>query len=231
MGMTNAESTIYDDGTYHALNPTWHEEDSAWKATQVLGMIGRHNLAPTTVCDVGCGAGGVLVCLASVLHEASFIGYDVSSDALALADAKSTERIRFIRGEVEGFYDLLLALDVFEHVPDYYGFLRKARGHAHYKIFHIPLDLTVHGLLRDVLSSNRRALGHLHYFTKATALATLVDCGYEIVDWTYTGAVVDLAKPTLRTSIATAVRRLGFRIAPDRSELIAGGYALLVLAR
>src|SRR3974390_3184813 len=53
----------YKSGDYLANNPTWDEEDSAWKAGQVLKMLDRNHLAPKSIVDVGCGAGGILASL------------------------------------------------------------------------------------------------------------------------------------------------------------------------
>jgi len=36
-------------------------------------------------------------------------------------------------------FDILLVIDVFEHIPDYIGFVRKCRNKEHRKIYHIPL--------------------------------------------------------------------------------------------
>ena len=76
---------------------------------------------------------------------------------------------------------------------------------------------------------NRRALGHLHYFTRETAFATLQDSGYIVLDWFYTPAGVDLAQPGLKSAIANVLRRTCFRFAPEKSVLTLGGYALMVL--
>ena len=69
-------------------------------------------------------------------------------------------------------------------------------------------------------------MGHIHYFTKDTALALLTDVGYEGVAHRYTPAVVDLAAKDIKSRIVTAVQRAGFRLAPDRSVVLVGGYAL-----
>ena len=51
---------IYNDGTYLKNNPTWHEEHSPWKAGEIKEIIERNSLAPKQVCEVGCGAGGII---------------------------------------------------------------------------------------------------------------------------------------------------------------------------
>lgn len=75
-------------------------------------------------------------------------------------------------------------LDVFEHVEDYMWLLRSVRSKAKYKLFHIPLDLSV--MRKNGLFLRRDHHAHLHYFTKETALRTLVDVGYTIVAYFYT---------------------------------------------
>ena len=57
------------------------------------------------------------------------------------------ERFHFELGDVtkisERFFDVILVLDVIEHLEDYFSFLRTIKERALYKIFHIPLDLSV----------------------------------------------------------------------------------------
>ena len=46
--------SIYVDGKYLALNPTFHIEDAAWKKEQIYKMLEKHDLHPLTVCEVRC---------------------------------------------------------------------------------------------------------------------------------------------------------------------------------
>jgi SAM-dependent methyltransferase len=220
---------IYVDGTYLGRNPTWHAEDSDWKAEQCVGLMADLGIAPETICDVGCGAGGVLAALRATYPAAQMTGFDVSATAIELARQRHTG-IQFIVGEVVGRYDLMLVMDVIEHVEDCFGFTRNLRRHADLVLFHIPLELTCFSLLRNVLLAHRQALGHIHYFTRQTALAFLVDCGYEIVASRYTPAAVDHAARDLKSRLITGVQRAGFRVAPDLSTVMVGGYALLAAA-
>ena len=41
-------------------NPTWHVEDSPWKAKQILKIIRRNSLHPNSICEIGCGVGEIL---------------------------------------------------------------------------------------------------------------------------------------------------------------------------
>src|SRR5690349_6602852 len=136
--------SIYLNGEYLTKNPLWHLEESAWKAAQITRMLQKNQISPLTVCDVGCGAGEVLRQLQKTLaSDCKLYGYDVSPQAIDLAAGRANERLHFCLEDfctADGvWFDLLLALDVLEHVEDYFGFLRQLKAKGRYKIFHIPL--------------------------------------------------------------------------------------------
>jgi len=122
-------------------------------------------------------------------------------------------------------------MDVIEHVDDYMGFLGGLCPRATYKIFHIPLDLSAQTVFRGKPIARQRSVhGHIHYFTKDTALATLRHTDYEIVDWIYTGSGVEKAYG-FANWLAKYPRILLKRLTPDLSVRVLGGYDLLVLAK
>jgi hypothetical protein len=128
-------------------------------------------------------------------------------------------------------FDLLLCIDVFEHVEDYIGFLKKLRAKARVKIFHIPLDMSAQWVLRGgPILLSREQIGHLHYFNKDTALATLQDTGYEVSDWFYTPAALDKPR-SVKAKLARLPRQTLSAINPDLSARMLGGYSLLVQAQ
>ena len=183
-----AMKTIYEDGTYLENNPKWHEQDSPWKAKQIIKMLKKHNIIPSRVCEVGCGAGEILNCLANNFGDGVvFYGYDISPQALEICRKKEKYNLHFflkdLFDEEDLTFDVVMAIDVFEHVEDYFGFLRKLKNKGAYKIFHIPLDLSVQTVLRNhSILKSRSLVGHIHYFTKESALTTLKDIGYEVLD-------------------------------------------------
>jgi len=129
-------------------------------------------------------------------------------------------------------FDVVMAIDVFEHVEDYFDFLRKLKEKAEYKIFHIPLDLSVQTVLRSTpIIKGRKSVGHIHYFTKETALETLKDTGYEIVDYFYTGGSLELPNRGWKANLLKVPRKLAFSVNNDLAVRILGGYSLLVLAK
>jgi hypothetical protein len=231
-------SKSYIDGRYIANNPDWHVGDSPWKARQVLAMLARHGLNPKTVCEVGCGAGEIVAQLHRQMPpDVQFTAFEVSPQAHALCLSRQAERLDYRMGDAFAageHYDLALMMDVVEHVEDCYAFLRKLRGMADYKLMHIPLDLSAYAVVGPALMRGRRTLGHLHYFTRATALALLAETGYDVVDCCYTFGAIHSPGQRGRSWPATALRLLrhaAYFVNKELSVRLLGGASLLVLAR
>lgn len=227
---------IYVDGSYANRNPQYHVEDSPWKAQQILKMLDRNNLVLGTICEIGCGAGEILHQLQLNLpNNVNFYGYDISPQAYALCKYRENTRLHFFNEELPDNsihnIDLLLCMDVVEHIEDYLGFLRKLRNKANYKIFHLPIDMTVQMVLRNKpIIRVREVVGHLHYFSKDTALLSLKDAGYKILDWFYTPSGIDRPKG-VKMNLARLPRSIFYRISKDLSVRILGGYSILILSK
>jgi hypothetical protein len=227
---------IYRDGSYLSNNSSWHEEDSPWKVRHILGMLARNRLAPTSICEIGCGAGEILRLLREALPATErLLGYEISPQAFTRCLPKAGPRLSFVNQEAwrDGErFALAMAIDVFEHVDDYLGFLRQCREKGEHKLFHIPLDLSVQTVFRRrALQHARERIGHLHYFTRETALASLTHTGHSIVDVAYTAGAIESPHPSLKRRIGNLPRRLGFALSPGLTARTLGGCSLLVLTR
>ncbi len=227
---------MYVSGEYLKKNPTWHVEESPWKSEQIVRMMRRNSLAPGTICEVGCGAGEVLKQLQEKMDAACvFWGYEISPQAFELCKSRANERLHFkladIRQERDAFFDLMLILDVIEHLEDYYSFLRDLRPKSRYKIIHVPLDLSVQSLLRrNSLLGVRQAYGHIHYFTQEIVLQVLKDVGYEILDHFYAPRSIALAD-NIWKKVLIPPRVLFFALHKDWAVRVLGGYSLFVLVQ
>jgi ubiquinone/menaquinone biosynthesis C-methylase UbiE len=223
------------NGEYLKNNPNWHVEDSPWKANHIKKILDKNSLNPHSIAEIGCGAGEILNQLyATSPNTTYFTGFDISSDAIAKAKSRSKERLSFKHEDLtktDDAFDLLLMIDVFEHVDDYLGFLKLCKNKSKNTVFHIPLDISINGILRNKLIYGRNTVGHLHYFTKETALATLTDAGYEIVDYFYTAGSIELPRKTLKSKIAVLPRKLLYKINKDLAAQVFGGFSLMVLTK
>ena len=178
----------YLDGTYLENDPNWHCEDAPWKANLVARILTLHQIQPVSICEVGCGTREILRCLFPSFPLSKLYGFDISPQVTRFWPDDQDESITFTLGDFHELntmkYDVLLMLDVFEHVRDPFTFLEESRSHAKKFVFHIPLDLSALGVARKLpLLKARRSVGHLNYYTKDLALETLIDCGYKIIDY------------------------------------------------
>lgn len=228
---------MYEDGTYLENNPTWHEEDSPWKAKQINKILKKNNIIPSSVCEIGCGAGEILKCLANEYGpRVVFSGYEISPQAFEICRKKEKPNLYFFLKDLfaqeDLTFDVVMAIDIIEHIEDYFGFLRKLKNRGTYKIFHIPIDVSVLTVLFGFHELKCRSLsGHIHYFTKETALATLKDTGYEVIDYFYTKVTLELPSINWKENLLKLPRRLFFSIHQDLAVRILGGFSLLVLAK
>lgn len=227
-----------ENSNYLQTNPTWHVEDSPWKATQILKMLERNKLQPKSVVEIGCGAGEILNQLQQRMEDKTiqFSGYEIAPDAFKLAQTRQKENLQFYCEDLlqnDNRYDLLLMMDVFEHVDDYLGFIRKCNTKAEYKIFHIPLDISLWSVLTNYPIGARKRVGHLHYFMKDTALATLEDAGEQVLDWFYTPGVMELYKKDMNFSgrVINGFRRFLYWLKPDWGVKVFGGFSILALTK
>lgn len=230
-------SEIYVDGTYQKNNPTWHVEDSLWKAQQIARMFDRNKVNPKTICEIGCGAGEVLHQLQQQMgQETLFWGWDISPQAIEMTQKRVNEKLHFelkdIMHEQDTFFDMILVIDLIEHLEDYFSFLRAIRPKSEYKLFHIPLEMSAEAVYRSKpMLKVRKSVGHLHYFSKDIALQTLKDTGYELIDYFYTASGVELEAQTLKRRLAKIPRKFFFQIHQDWTARVLGGFSLLVMAR
>lgn len=226
----------YESGDYLSNNPTWDVEDSEWKAGQVLKIFERNSISPRSIVEVGCGAGGILAALHDVLPDVSFVGCDIAPDASRFWAKYADMNIKFSVGDFiqqeNAKFDVLLLLDVIEHLPNPFKFLTDLHGRSVFYVFHIPLDLSAMSVLREQpLLFVRQKVGHIHYFTKGLALSLIEESGFQVLDWFYTDASFTAPKASLKAKIAKMPRRMANMFSRDWGVRLFGGDTLVVLAR
>ena len=229
-------SEIYLSGEYTDKNPTFHVEDSPWKAKQALKMLKNRDLHPRNICEIGCGAGEILNQLHQQLpDDCQFTGYELSPQGFALCQERIKPRLSFHNENLftalpKPTFDLMLCMDDFEHVDNHFEFLRFLRQHSKHFIFHIPLDMNAQMVARaEPIRRVRQKVGHLHYFSKDTALAALTDTGYQIESWFFTPNGVERPQ-TGFAKLAKLPRKIFSSLNQELTARFLGGYSLLALA-
>ncbi|MCX6310258.1 MAG: class I SAM-dependent methyltransferase [Bacteroidetes bacterium] len=225
---------IYNDETYLKNNPGWHEEGALFKVEKMMKLLERHPIALKTVCEIGCGSGEILVQLAKNLKaDSEFVGLDISKDANAIAKKKETGKIKFFLKDIADetrFFDLILIIDVIEHIENYFQFLDKVVSKGNYTIFHIPLDISVWTLYREkMLIESKDRVGHIHNFTEDFIISTLDDHGFKLIDKLYTEPVFETS--SFKQKFTNGIRKFLFMINKKFTTKFMGGYSVMVLCK
>ena len=225
---------IYNNEKYLSNNPDWHQKDSPYKFSLIQKIIKRNNIIFDNCADIGCGAGYVTEFLAKNYLESKFVGFDNSSDAKNFWKNRTKlknliYKNRNIKKNDKSF-DIIICLDVFEHVEDYFCFLKNLKISGDKFIFNIPLDMSVMKLLTNGIKLARTEVGHLHYFSEYTAIQTLKDCGYNIKDSFLAPAFVHTMPRNLRQLAVLPFRFLTLAFGKSWGAKIFGGQSLVVFA-
>ena len=235
--MIRNRDEMYINGQYLENTGNWNVEDSVWKADMVFDLYQKNGLQPISIVEVGCGAGAILETLQ--IKDENILkldGFDISPQAIKLAESRKNSKLSFHEGDFlqQDFPlpDLLLMMDVMEHVEDYYQFMRTLRNKGRKFIFHIPMDLSCRTILKPhVLLQQRESVGHIHYFSEEMILWILKDTGYKIIDQHYTKPVIDFQPVKgLKPRLKKVLRNMSFGINQSLSAKLWGGYSLLILA-
>ena len=216
--------------TYAARHPTWHAEDSGHKARAVWKFATRLGLRPSRVVDVGCGAGGVTARLRHVWP--SIEGWDPSPVAIEMAKAQHPD-CSFACGQFETsaqHVDVLLCLDVVEHVHDDVELLRALSQRADHLIFRVPLDWSLLDASRPRrLRQTLEHWGHVQLYDRRTLERRFHEAGLHVHAVRY-DRVPPGAPRTWLGRITGALRDLGDAICPRPVAWLLGGWSVLVYA-
>lgn len=224
---------IYNDGTYLKINANWDQEHSPYKAKLIIELL--NDISAKSILEVGCGAGEIIKILSSHFPNIQFTGYDISMDAAKFWNGKESQNLSFHCCDIlesEKQVDVVLCLDVFEHISDYIGFLERLKLHGSYFIFKVPMDMNVMKLMTRGLAYARSEVGHIHYFNEWSAKATLSDCGYEIEVAKLSPAFLNVPPGNYRQWLAVIPRILAHFLLGSRLACkLLGGYSLMVRAK
>lgn len=244
--MTSDEfSKLYTSAEYTDKVSDYHEKDSPfkWKNFEKCVVSARNKgLIPVesvrNVCEVGCGAGGILDCLtkSTIFPALSKVdGWDINPSAIEIGKNKYNQinfycQDLFTSGEK---YDLAICADVFEHVENPYLFLRNLRKTSKYFLFNIPLESNLLSMLQGkrIMRRSFDSVGHLHFYSASTAELILEVSGYRCLSkriaFDRTGNL--RAYPSLKKTIAAAPQFFLEKLSPYLSSVVMGDH-LVVLA-
>ena len=237
---------IYTNGAYWDKNTNFHLTDSNWKAnhlvsllTSISGTVGSED--DISVCEIGCGAGGVLNEFVRLMQERGFTcngtGYDISPPAIEKARTLFPSIHYKVADltEINDRHHVLLLIDVLEHVNDPIDFLQRSFSIAPMVIIHLPLDSNywermIHGKgYYDYLIEDR---GHIYYYHKVSAFKLVKSANARVIAWRYTPWGTEMNYDKSRSGrLARQLRRIGFSLNMGLSVRMLGGSSIAMVCK
>jgi ubiquinone/menaquinone biosynthesis C-methylase UbiE len=182
---------IYNDRTYVCNNPSLHTEDSQFKFENIESLLNDVPIrnGHLRILDVGGGAGLLGLYVHRYFENRNVMvtmhALDLSEEMLKLQKLNNANLEKVFNCGIENFsernYDLVLMIDVIEHIPDYSLAAETLNRISNYVIYNIPIEINASDLLRNVFNKftfyreQTRLLGHLHFFSYIRAKSFLKD--------------------------------------------------------
>lgn len=228
---------LYGQGQYLKNNPNWDQEDVNWKLSKILPVLDQQirkaKDKKLRIAEVGCGSGLLLKKLASLYPKCEFYGYDISPDVQKFWSHDQSNLFFEVRTleEITTTFDLILLIDVIEHVPDPISFLENLQDKTENILIHLPLDLSALTIVYESgIISQRRKVGHIHYYTQGIAKELLSESRWSPVKIFFTHAWKDFPTKSLPSKLVNIGRRLFYFFNEQVTARVLGGNTLIILA-
>jgi hypothetical protein len=231
---------IYNDGTYLQNNPDAHVSDSFFKFTQLLPLLEK---IPTpkksfSILDIGGGAGVLGHLVSLYFHHRGLnvrtTAADISIDMLKLQKINNPFITEIVAGDTvaavagDAQFDLTLAIDVFEHMPDYHPALQAIQKGSTWLVCNMPIERNLFDILRNIYMQNRyyaeqtRSIGHLHFFSYQRHLREFREY-FDVVcvEFSpYWRIILQVPSPSHKQQLQNRLRRLELKISRWISALV-----------
>jgi len=201
------DDNLYTSDAYIAKNPTLHAEDSPWKASKILPLVDlvapRLGTREIVLLDVGGGAGLILRAVAEHLERAHGLrvrkyALDLSPGMLDVQRRSNPDLARALREDIRATslgdreVDIVLMIDVLEHVPEPARALAEIRRISRHAIFKVPLECNLYFCALNVAKCGRLRTrmrernGHINVYTCRGLERLLVASGGTIIARSFT---------------------------------------------
>jgi SAM-dependent methyltransferase len=163
----------------------------------IVKLCRKHAGKVSSILDVGCSSGGLMMVLKKNFGTAIVNGIDIDPDAKIKAPEEIRDNI-FIGDflELEGEYDLIILKFVIEHLRDPVEYLRKAhsllrRGGI---LFIATPDIESSKALQlkqdwDLIREKNRDIGHIVWFNKKCLYQISSQCNFKVSHWQRRGEI------------------------------------------
>ena len=176
---------IYNDNSYIINNPTLHSEDSEFKFNNVLRFLNLIEIKENKIkiLDVGGGAGLIGKRVMKYYAKKDIIvtlhSLDLSFKMLKIQKQNNPKIKKLSNCSIaeckESNYDLVLMIDVIEHIPNKNISAKTLNRLSKNIIYNIPIEINLFDYVKNIsllfryYKNQRKTLGHIHFFSFKSA--------------------------------------------------------------
>lgn len=248
---------LYTTDKYISLNPSLHSEDSLWKIEQIIPLIDayltQNSANSIVILDVGGGNGLILNSVARYIKEKynrKMIKYaldlspgmleqqkKMNPDLRVLAN-QDIRKTSFKNKEI----DLVLMIDVLEHIDQYKDALQEINRIAKYAIFKVPLEDNLTRNMSNVISrgkvkqKTKDKYGHVVYFSFKRVKKEIEISGGKVISYHFTNVSEYLLKNPhhsedmkFKDRVKNRVAALLFKLSPRLCSALFDDFATILV--
>jgi len=183
--------TALSDAREVSMADSWYDLANAdhfwieWRYKVIREVVRDYLNLTLRGLDIGCGDGGTLRRLE---NDSEFVidGCELNPAVLGIAKVGKGKLFSYdilSRKLINPPYDLVILLDVVEHIEDDREFIRAASDHllpGGKILLNVPA-------LQSLFSKYDTAAGHVRRYSRQSLEAVLTECGFELINITYWG--------------------------------------------
>jgi SAM-dependent methyltransferase len=184
----------YKSGAYADQHHSWHVDDGPGKALDVwdgcedvIADLILQQKTRISICEVGCGTGAVLRSIRALVENkypdltVDTVGIDIADYALDIGRREFPEN-RLISGDflrLEEKFDIILFLDVLEHLENPFAFMKQAEKLSTYMVVRQPLQGNIGLFTKNLYPFAIDRWGHIQFFNYHNFQAIAAFCGWK----------------------------------------------------
>jgi len=172
---------------YIDKNPDLHESDTESKVRNIDKLLFPIAMKVTSIVDVACGSGKILLNISKKYSSKKNLGIDISDKMIEVAKTNDinnnvTWKVANVFDVKLDNYELVLAIDILEHVESDLGFLKHIKNIGRYLIVKVPIEKNFLNILVKIISFGKideykyteEKYGHINHYSEKDLL-NLID--------------------------------------------------------
>lgn len=178
---------LYLTDEYLKKNPSLHEEESPWKVHKIVPLIDRfidciNGKEEINILDVGGGAGFILNSVSTYIESSYGIrvnkyALDLSPHMLEIQSKTNPDMVKALNEDIrktsfrDKEIDLILLIDVLEHVPNPAEALEELRRISSFSILKVPLQDSIFSIIWNFMRRGEpkrydfETYGHINFYS------------------------------------------------------------------